>query len=218
MNPTVASAQRRDVRSDIMDAAERVFAAHGFDGSTTRAIADEASVNLGLIHYHFSSKEALFEQVIARRSGQVNFYRRQLLARVLSDPSQVTLERIFEALVRPTIEMSDAHDGAGQSYSRIIVQIASGTDERSIQLTGENFNAIAREFIDALEAHVPGLDRENAVWAYMHAISVGMLMMARTGRITALSDGLCREDRTEESIQRMVRYLAAGARALVMDD
>ncbi|MEO3999564.1 TetR/AcrR family transcriptional regulator [Mesorhizobium sp. CAU 1732] len=214
MNSATSSTQRRDVRSDIMDAAERVFAACGFAGATTRAIADEGSVNLGLIHYHFSSKEALFEQVIARRSAQVNGHRHRLLTDVLSAPSKVTPERIFEALVRPTIEMSNAHDGAGQSYSRIIVQIASGADERSIQLTAENFNGIAREFIEALHTHVPGLDRGNAVWAYMNAISVGMLMMARTGRVTDLSDGLCREDETEESIERVVRYLAAGTRAL----
>lgn len=211
---TASSAQRRGVRNDIMDAAERVFATLGFAGSTTRAIADEAKVNLGLIHYHFSSKEALFEQVIARRSAQVNAYRRDLLGEVLAQPGSVTIERILEALVRPTIELSNAHGTTGQHYSRIIVQIASGTDERSIQLTGENFNGIALEFIGALEKHVPGLGRENAAWAYMNAISVGLFMMARTGRITVLSNGLCDESDTEASIRRTIDYLVAGTRAL----
>lgn len=215
MTTATNNATRRDVRSDIMDAAERVFATLGFAGATTRAIADEAKVNLGLIHYHFSSKEALFEEVVARRSKQVNDYRRLLLAQVLAEPGGPTLERILEALMRPTIEMSNEHGGAGQSYSRIIVQIASGTDERSIQMTGDNFNAIAREFIDALDTHVPGLGRENAVWSYINAISLGLLMMTRTGRITELSDGLCDEGDTAGSISRIVRYLAAGTRSLV---
>jgi AcrR family transcriptional regulator len=214
MNTAATSATRRDVRCDILDAAERVFATLGFAGATTRAIADEAKVNLGLIHYHFNSKEALFEQVIVRRSGQVNGYRRELLAQVLAQPEGATLERILEALMRPTIEMSNEPGDAGQSYSRIIVQIASGTDERSIQLTAGNFNAIALEFIDALEKHVPGLGRENAVWAYMNAISVGLFMIARTGRVAQLSDGLCDEGETEKAIARVVRYLAAGTRAL----
>lgn len=211
MSSAAGSTQRRDVRSDIMDAAERVFANLGFDGATTRAIADEASVNLGLIHYHFGSKEALFEQVIARHASQVNDRRRELLAKALADPDNVTLEAILEALMRPTIELSV---GEGQHYSRIIVQIASGTDERSVQLTAGNFNAIAHEFIDALEKHVPGLSRENIVWAYMNAISVGMLMIARTGRVTQLSGGLCDESGSEEAIERVVKYLAAGTRAL----
>ncbi len=205
-----SKAVRRDVRGDIMDAAERVFADLGFDGATTRAIAVEAGVNLGLIHYHFQSKEALFEQVVARHASQVNDRRRGLLHAVLGSGT-VTLEAILDALMRPTIELSA---GDGQHYSRIIVQIASGTDERSVDLTSRNFDAIAQEFIAALQEHVEGLDRENAVWAYMNAISVGMLMIARTGRVGVLSDGLCDEESTEASIQRVVRYLAAGTRAL----
>ncbi|MDO5605448.1 MAG: TetR/AcrR family transcriptional regulator [Paracoccus sp. (in: a-proteobacteria)] len=214
MTETTGSTAKRNVRIQIMDAAERVFAVVGFAGATTRAIADEAKVNLGLIHYHFGSKEELFEQVIARRSGQINAYRRKLLADVLSDPGGVGLEEMLEALIRPTIEMSNEHGDAGQSYSRIIVQIASGTDERSIALTGENFDAIALEFVDAFETHVPGLGRENAVWAYINTISLSLLMMARTGRTKALSGGLCDESDTEASIRRTVRFLAAGTRAL----
>ena len=214
MTIAVASAVRREVRADIMDAAERVFARSGFDGATTRAIADEASVNLGLIHYHFNSKEALFEQVIARHARQVNDRRRALLAAVLAAPETATLEAILDALMRPTIELSV---GEGQHYSRIIVQIASGADERSVQLTAQNFNEIAHEFIDALERHVPGLSRDNTVWAYMNAISVGMLMIARTGRVSQLSDGLCDESGSEEAIERVVRYLAAGTRALARE-
>jgi AcrR family transcriptional regulator len=214
MNIAATNAVRRDVRSDIMEAAERVFARSGFDGATTRAIADEASVNLGLIHYHFNSKEDLFEQVIARHARQVNDRRRALLAKVLADPEKASIEGILDALMRPTIELSI---GEGQHYSRIIVQIASGADERSVQLTAQYFNDIAVEFIDALEKHAPDLSRENIVWAYMNAISVGMLMIARTGRVSQLSEGLCDESGSEEAIERVVRYLAAGTRALAQD-
>lgn len=211
MSSAANSATRRDVRNEIMEAAERVFADLGFDGATTRAIADAARVNLGLIHYHFNSKEALFAEVVERRAKGVNDRRRRMLAEVMRDPEHASLEAILDALMRPTIEL---RDGADQHYSRIIVQVASGSDERSVQLTADNFNAIALEFIAALEAHVPGLGRENAVWAYMNAISVGMLMIARTGRATVLSGGLCDEGGTEENVARVVRYLAAGTRAL----
>lgn len=211
MSSAASSATRRDVRNEIMEAAERVFADLGFDGATTRAIADAARVNLGLIHYHFNSKEALFAEVVERRAKGVNDRRRRMLAEVMRDPERATLEAILDALMRPTIELKD---GADQHYSRIIVQVASGSDERSVQLTADNFNAIALEFIAALEANVSGLGRENAVWAYMNAISVGMLMIARTGRATVLSGGLCDEGGTDENIARVVRYLAAGTRAL----
>lgn len=44
----------------LIDAAGELFAGHGFDGTSTRAIAERAGVNLGAIHYHFGSKEALY--------------------------------------------------------------------------------------------------------------------------------------------------------------
>ncbi len=205
------SIAKRDVRGAIMDAAEAVFANLGFVGATTRAIADQGNVNLALIHYHFGSKENLFELVVARQAARVNDRRRVLLREALADPASVNLEVVLDALMRPTIEL--AEDG-GKHYSRIIVALASSADERSVRLTGENFDEIAREFIDALLLAVPGLERENAVWAYMNAISVGMLMIARTGRVADLSDGLCDERGTDAAIERVVRYLAAGTRAL----
>lgn len=211
MTDAAITIAKRDMRSAILDAAEVVFADLGFDGATTRAIAEEASVNLALIHYHFGSKENLFELVVAAQAERVNGRRKALLDEALTDPDALTLEAVFDALMRPTIEL--AEDG-GKHYSRILVALASGTDKRSVRLVSEYFDTIARIFIDVIEKVVPGLSRADATWAYMNAISVGMLMIARTGRVAQLSDGLCDEAETEAAIVRVVRYLAAGTRAL----
>lgn len=67
MNVSNQSTQHgRESASRILDAAERVFARHGFAGSSTRAVADEAGANIGQLAYYFGSKEGLFEAVIAR--------------------------------------------------------------------------------------------------------------------------------------------------------
>lgn len=42
-----------------MDAALELFAAKGFDGTSTREIAQAAGVAEGLIFHHFDSKESL---------------------------------------------------------------------------------------------------------------------------------------------------------------
>jgi TetR/AcrR family transcriptional regulator, regulator of cefoperazone and chloramphenicol sensitivity len=46
-------------RARIRDAAMRLFAERGIDGTTIRDIAKEAGVSAGLIRHHFGSKEAL---------------------------------------------------------------------------------------------------------------------------------------------------------------
>jgi AcrR family transcriptional regulator len=48
-----------DPRARILQAALRQFAAHGFKGATIRAIAHDAGVSVGLLQYHFPSKEQL---------------------------------------------------------------------------------------------------------------------------------------------------------------
>ena len=47
-----------------MKAADRVFGEMGFDAATIRKIADISKTNKALIHYHFESKEGLFESVL----------------------------------------------------------------------------------------------------------------------------------------------------------
>lgn len=210
-----SAVRRRDVTTAIIDAAEVVFANLGFDGTTTRAIAEEANVNLATIHYHFSTKENLFELVVARRASQVNGRRRELLAEATKASPEHRLEAVLDALMRPTLELGGTDPQTANHYGRLVAQLASGTDERSIRLTSENFDQIALEFIDAIELAVPHLGRALAARAYLNAISVGMLMIARTGRVTRLSGGLSSEEADEEAIQSVVRYLAAGTRALV---
>ncbi len=47
-------------KARILAAAEEVFAARGFDGSSTREIAAKAGVNISSLHYHWESKETLY--------------------------------------------------------------------------------------------------------------------------------------------------------------
>lgn len=47
----------------ILQAAQEVFLAKGFDGSSINEIADKAKINKSLIYHHFSSKESLWKAV-----------------------------------------------------------------------------------------------------------------------------------------------------------
>jgi AcrR family transcriptional regulator len=51
----------------ILDAAERVFADHGFDAAKIQSVADEAGVSVGTIYSVFGSKSELFSTVLTRR-------------------------------------------------------------------------------------------------------------------------------------------------------
>ena len=82
-------------REDILDAAERLFAAKGFDGVSTAAIAKEAGVSQSQIHYHFDTKKKLWERVFQRRF--VDYFAAQ--SALLDDREMDDMERVRQSIV-----------------------------------------------------------------------------------------------------------------------
>ena len=56
----------RDTRERLLDAAERLFADHGYDAVPVRDIATAADVNVAAINYHFHGKDRLYQEVLRR--------------------------------------------------------------------------------------------------------------------------------------------------------
>jgi AcrR family transcriptional regulator len=54
-----------DTKSEIVEAAKRVFAAKGYDGASLRAVAREAEVDPALVHHYFDGKASLFVAAMA---------------------------------------------------------------------------------------------------------------------------------------------------------
>jgi len=60
------SPEQENNRDRILQTAERVFAAKGYDAARIDQIAAEAGVNKALIYYYFRSKHALLEELFER--------------------------------------------------------------------------------------------------------------------------------------------------------
>ncbi|MCK6501824.1 TetR/AcrR family transcriptional regulator [Myxococcota bacterium] len=55
-----------DRRDQILDAVLPVFAAHGFAGARTRALAAAAGVNVATLAWHFKDKQGLYDAAVDR--------------------------------------------------------------------------------------------------------------------------------------------------------
>jgi TetR/AcrR family transcriptional regulator len=64
----------------LLDAAERLLIEVGYVGVTTRALASEAGVNHGLVHYYFGSLENLLARVLERFTDKLIERQRALYA------------------------------------------------------------------------------------------------------------------------------------------
>lgn len=57
---------QQDLKSQILDAAEALFANNGYAATSIRRIADAVGVNTALIHYYFDNKKVLLQKVMER--------------------------------------------------------------------------------------------------------------------------------------------------------
>ncbi|MGD8395138.1 MAG: TetR/AcrR family transcriptional regulator [Candidatus Eiseniibacteriota bacterium] len=80
-------------RRQIIDVAARVFAEHGFKGTTTREIARAAAINEAVLYQHFSGKDALFVAALEAKIGEVE------IDRFLETlPREAPIEQVMESI------------------------------------------------------------------------------------------------------------------------
>lgn len=58
-------------RGQFIDIATRLFAEHGYDGTSIDAVLKESGASRGSLYHHFASKEALFEAVLDRVEAEI---------------------------------------------------------------------------------------------------------------------------------------------------
>lgn len=63
-----SQARAKDTRSGILSAAARLFAERGYQGTSTRAIAEAVSITQPTLWYYFRSKESILLQMFAEAS------------------------------------------------------------------------------------------------------------------------------------------------------
>lgn len=97
----------RATRERLLDAAETVFAAKGYDGAKISDIAEEADVSVGAVYFRFKDKDALFfaiaESFIEDARGN--------LSKLFSRAEAMDAEAIIRVFVTATAENFRRHKG-----------------------------------------------------------------------------------------------------------
>jgi AcrR family transcriptional regulator len=207
---TDASPEAPSTKARILDAAERLFAARGFDGVSLREITREAKVELALANYHFGPKADLFLAVVARRADELNQARLALFDAL---PNPPTVDGLIDAFARPYLEKSVRGGPGWKAYARLIAQIAN-SPRWTRNLMSPHFDHVAVRFVAGMQNALPTAAKSDIFWGFQFMVGSMTMTFAETGRVHALSLGHLRDDDLDAIYQRLVPFLAAGFRAL----
>ncbi|WJR77269.1 TetR/AcrR family transcriptional regulator [Bradyrhizobium sp. NP1] len=208
-------------RQQILDVAERLFAEHGPEEVSIRAIAAAADTNLGSVNYHFGSKEKLFEEIFRRRVVPLN---EQRLIRLDAAEAEAghgrspPLESIIEALVSPPLRL--AAEAAGNARAMVVMQFLSHafSSPNETAFLEKYYEPVRSRFIGALARALPHLSLNEVIWRYNFVIGAIIYAMGGPSRMTRPPKGLQGKHKAQrvsgdQAIRELVAYAAAGFRA-----
>jgi AcrR family transcriptional regulator len=106
-----------DTRGEIVEAAKRVFAEKGYDGTSLRGVAREAGVDPALVHHYFDGKASLFVAAMA-----LPFDPRQVKEHAAGP--EYSGSRTIEGF----LTMWDLAEGTGSSFASCLSAMAASTN------------------------------------------------------------------------------------------
>jgi AcrR family transcriptional regulator len=174
-----------DTRSQLLDAAERLFAEHGFRGASVRAITDLAGANLAAVGYHFGSKAELLSAVVRRVVEPINAAQTAGLDRLLARTPDPPVIELVEAFAGPLFDGMLAGDERGARTSRLIMRIIGDPAEEMRTWTGSAEGAVRDRYLAAFGRALPDLSPEE-LWFRIR----GILAVAAVDRVEVYNQRL----------------------------
>ncbi len=208
---TAAAGETRDA---ILNAAEDLFSKHGFYGVTIREVAREAGVDTALVHYYFGAKKELFDAVFIRRAEVWNNERVAAVDRYAEAAGEaMTLEGLFEAFLRPPFQWS-LKGGPGWKHYAALVAQTNANPAFGGETMARYFDPAIRRLLELVKRIHPEARDEELYWAWHNLSGALTLTLGETGRLDRLSGGLCKSGDLDSACDYMVRFAAAGFRAV----
>lgn len=203
-------------REKILDVAESLFAAGGFDGVSMRQVGTAADVPFALVTYHFESKLGLYKAVFARRSETITASRIETLQQIeLGPDTKANFQLIARAFVGALMRIRQTE--WGPTFARLLAREFNDPAEGERDIIQTYFDAVAHVTMDVLRKVAPNASEARIGWAYYFAASPSLALQADTGRLERISRNQCRISETDEVIEELTRFLAGGLMSALTD-
>jgi len=172
-NPTRQAAL--NVRSNLLDAAERLFARHGLEGVSLRQISAAAGTrNNYAVQSHFGDAAGLIRAVLERRAAEMELRRAELLAQLVG-AEEVTLRQLFEVIYLPILDGSKAGEPAVFAQFNLMLLTTPGGYEPLDEVYSDK--PVTRRALELIVAACPHVEPAIA-WRRVQFAGVAFLAAA----------------------------------------
>ncbi|RAK63092.1 TetR/AcrR family transcriptional regulator [Phenylobacterium kunshanense] len=156
-------------RAEILDAAERIFVAEGYDGATIRKIADEVGVSSTALYMHFADKAGILHEIVGGALSQLLASNTEIAGKPLD--AVVRTRMMLDAYMRWGLEHPNAYQLVYCSRGPVS---SDPTPERTSDLSSqcyEAFSGVVREVAASGRLRTGSADSAaQALWMACHGV------------------------------------------------
>jgi AcrR family transcriptional regulator len=214
--PARTQSERREATIQvILDEAETLFAYHGRDGVTIKAIAAAAGITPALINYYFDGLENIFEAVWSRRASILNPIRIQVLNEYEAlNADNLEADKAIDAFLRPIFDHVFSR-GDGWSNFMSLIGMTNTTRFCGAFYMDKHFDDVVQRFLEIMRK-IGNVPDEELFWFTHHLLGSLTFSMAQTGRINRISKGTCSSGDYDNVLRSSVELFSSAFTALIV--
>ncbi|MGI8706548.1 MAG: TetR/AcrR family transcriptional regulator [Sphingomicrobium sp.] len=206
-------------RERLLNAAEGLFAEHGYDATSIREIAARSGDTIGTLSHHFRSKDLLLYEVVRRRFHELGEMRREKYREFVSrnGGTKPTLEEVIKCIIIPFVERALCGGQEWKSYIELLgrmMYVGHGAHAGAI---ADLTDPLGIELLGWLHDAAPEALPEDLAHAYRFMIgsmidACSEFSACRVGRISGEAESMMDAEATKE---RLILFVTAGVAAVL---
>jgi AcrR family transcriptional regulator len=201
-------------KTRILNAAEKLFADKGFNGTSLREITSSAEVNLAAVNYHFGSKKELIKAVMSRYMNELSPKLESALISLCHSEQQPSLVQVFSAFVEPLLSLNEFQENGTSNFLQLLGRGYTDSQGFLRWFLTTRYPNVIDNFVAAVHKAYPELTTEQMFWRLHFTMGTIVFTMSSSD---ALID-IARSDFHKNTdikgvIEQVIPYVAAGVSA-----
>lgn len=196
-------------KRNLLDAAEYLFAIHGFEAVSVRDISQRTEMNVASVNYHFGSRAGLLATVVLRYCSVLHEQRLAglELAERKGFDKPTSVEKILEAYFYPVLLKTESTGLSAANFYQLLGHILTDYGKALPQPYQDAFSEVDGRFIRALIKTLPDLASED-LFARFHFIQGSLIHLL--AQQATLPRAWKNPPPMEQSLIRLLRFGVIG--------
>lgn len=194
----------------ILDAAEELFADHGFSETSLRMITTKAEVNLASVNYHYGSKKTLIQAVFDRFMQRFTTDLSLEMDRLDIAESKLEVIDVLGTLINPITQLDQLRpDGAGV-FMNLLGRAYAETQGHIRRFAMDRYSSVLKRFTQLLHTTSPKLLPTEMFWRLHFMLGSFIFTLAGHQALQEIAESdYDQKVSIEDIIKRLVPFMSA---------